>query len=72
VHGSADTDTPPDHSIAAFDGLLRRLFPGTINTEYALVTALYALAPLFVSHAIFLNLDYGATALFALFLYRSC
>jgi hypothetical protein len=56
-------------SIAAFDGLLRHLFPGKENTEYALVTALYALAPLFVSHAIFLNLDYGATALFVLFLY---
>jgi len=56
-------------SIAAFDGLLRRLFPGKGNTEYALVTALYALAPLFVSHAIFLNLDYGATALFVLFLH---
>ena len=56
-------------SIAAFDGLLRSLFPGKGDTEYALVTALYALAPLFVSHAIFLNLDYGATALFVLFLH---
>lgn len=56
-------------SIAAFDGLLRRLFPNTRDAEYSLVTALYALAPLFVSHAIFLNLDYGATALFVLFLY---
>jgi hypothetical protein len=56
-------------SIAAFDALLRHLFPGKRNSEYALVTALYALAPLFVSHAIFLNLDYGATAFFVLFLY---
>ena len=56
-------------SIVAFDELLRRLFPGKADTEYALVTALYALAPLFVSHAIFLNLDYGATALFVLFLH---
>jgi len=56
-------------SIAAFDGLLRRLFPDGRDAEYTLVTALYALAPLFVSHAIFLNLDYGATAFFVIFLY---
>ena len=56
-------------SIAAFHGLLRRLFPGRPAIEYALVTALYALAPLFVAHAIFLNVDYGATAFFVLFLY---
>ena len=56
-------------SIVAFDGLLRRLFPDRHDVEYSLLTALYALAPLFVSHAIFLNLDYGATALFVIFLY---
>jgi hypothetical protein len=56
-------------SIAAFYGLLRRLFPETRDAEYALVTALYALAPLWVAHAVFLNLDYGATAFLVLFLY---
>jgi hypothetical protein len=56
-------------SIAAFDGLLRLLFPGRSGAEYTLVTALYALAPLWVAHAIFLNLDYGATAFLVLFLY---
>jgi hypothetical protein len=56
-------------SIAAFDALLRLLFPGRHGAEYTLVTALYALAPLFVAHAVFLNLDYGATAFFVLFLY---
>jgi hypothetical protein len=56
-------------SIAAFHGLLRRLFRDRSAIEYALVTALYALAPLFVAHAIFLNVDYGATAFFVLFLY---
>jgi hypothetical protein len=55
-------------SIAAFDALLRLLFPNRPGAEYTLVTALYALAPLFVAHAIFLNLDYGATAFFVLFL----
>jgi hypothetical protein len=49
--------------------VLRRLFPNRRDIEYTLVTALYAWAPLFVSHAIFLNLDYGATALFVLFLH---
>jgi hypothetical protein len=56
-------------SIAAFDGLLRRLFPNRRDAEYTLLSALYGLAPLFVAHAIFLNLDYGATAFFVLFLY---
>jgi hypothetical protein len=56
-------------SIAALNGLLRHLFPNRRDIEYTLVTALYAWAPLFVSHAIFLNLDYGATALFVLFLH---
>ena len=56
-------------SIAAFQALLGRLFPGRSAVEYALVTALYALAPLFVVHAIFLNLDYGMTAYFVLFLH---
>jgi hypothetical protein len=56
-------------SIAAFDALLRLLFPNRRGAEYTLVTALYALAPLFVSHAIFLNLDYGVTVFFVLFLY---
>jgi hypothetical protein len=55
-------------SIAAFDALLRLLFPNRSGSEYTLVTALYALAPLFVAHAIFLNLDYAATVLFVLFL----
>jgi hypothetical protein len=56
-------------SIIAFDALLRVLFPGRTATEYALVAALYALAPLFLAHAIFLNVDYGLTAFFVLFLY---
>ena len=56
-------------SIIAFHALLRLLFPKRSAVEYALVTALYAFAPLFVVHAIFLNLDYGMTAFFALFLY---
>jgi hypothetical protein len=56
-------------SIAAFDALLRLVFPKRSGVEYTLVTALYALAPLFVAHAIFLNVDYGATVFFVLFLY---
>ena len=56
-------------SIAAFDALLRLLFPNRPGAEYTLVTALYALAPLFVAHAIFLNLDYAATVFYVLFLY---
>jgi hypothetical protein len=56
-------------SIAAFDALVRLLFPGRSRVEYTLVTALFALAPLWVAHAIFLNVDYGATAFFVLFLY---
>ncbi len=56
-------------SIVAFDALLRLLFPGALKVEYTLVTSLYALAPLFVAHAIFLNLDFGATAFFVVFLY---
>jgi hypothetical protein len=56
-------------SIVAFHGLLRLIVPQRAPIEYALVTALYAFAPLFVVHAIFLNLDYGMTAYFVLFLY---
>jgi hypothetical protein len=56
-------------SIAAFHALLRLLVPQRAPIEYALVTMLYAFAPLFVVHAIFLNLDYGMTAYFVLFLY---
>lgn len=56
-------------SIAAFDALVRLLYPNRPGAEYTLVTALYGLAPLFVAHAIFLNVDYGATAIFVLFLY---
>jgi len=56
-------------SIVAFDGLVRRLFPDQGSSEYALVTALYAFAPLFVSHAVFLSVDFGATALFVIYLY---
>lgn len=56
-------------SIVAFDALVRRLFPNQEDVEYTLVTALYALAPLFVAHAIFLNLDFGTTAFAVLFLY---
>jgi hypothetical protein len=55
-------------SIVAFDVLLRVLFPNRRGAEYTLVTACYAFAPLFVSHAVFVNLDYGATAFFVLFL----
>jgi len=54
--------------IGAFEALLHRLFPDRPAAEYAMVTALFALAPLFVAHAIFLNLDYGATVFFVLFL----
>jgi hypothetical protein len=56
-------------SIAAFHALLGLLFPKRSATEYALVTALFAFAPLFVAHAIFLNLDYGMTVFFVMFLY---
>lgn len=56
-------------SIAAFQALLRLLFPGRSWIEYALVTALYALAPLFLVHALFFNLDYGMTVFFVPFLY---
>jgi hypothetical protein len=56
-------------SIAGFHALLRLLVPQRPPIEYALVTMLYAFAPLFVVHAIFLNLDYGMTAYFVLFLY---
>jgi hypothetical protein len=55
-------------SIGAFDALVRRLFPNQRDVEYTLVTALYALSPLFVAHAIFLNLDFGTTAFAVLFL----
>jgi hypothetical protein len=53
----------------AFDGLMRRLLPDRSSVEYGLVTALYAFMPVFVVHAIFLNMDYGVTAFFVLFLY---
>jgi hypothetical protein len=56
-------------SIMAFHALLGLLFPRRSPAEYALVTALYAFAPLFLAHAIFLNVDYGMTAFFVLFLY---
>jgi hypothetical protein len=56
-------------SIVAFHTLLRLLFPGRSWIEYALVTALYALAPLFLVHALFFNLDYGMTVFFVPFLY---
>jgi len=56
-------------SIIAFDALLRVLFPGARQLEYTLVTSLYAFAPLFVVHTIFLNLDFGATAFFVVFVY---
>src|SRR5580765_4217089 len=56
-------------SIAAFGGLSKVLFPEASSLEHVLAAALYAFAPVFVAHAIFLNLDYGATALFVIFLY---
>jgi hypothetical protein len=56
-------------SIVGFHALLRLLVPQRSPIEYALATMLYAFAPLFVVHAIFLNLDYGMTAYFVLFLY---
>jgi hypothetical protein len=56
-------------SIIAFHGLIRRLLPQRSSVEYGLVTALYAFMPVFVVHAIFLNIDYGVTAFFVLFLY---
>ena len=56
-------------SIAAFYGLIRLLFPNRPDGEYVLVTALYALAPVFVAHAIFLNVDYSVTAFVVIFLY---
>ena len=56
-------------SIMAFHGLIRRLLPDRPSVEYGLVTALYAFMPVFVVHAIFLNMDYGVTAFFVLFLY---
>jgi hypothetical protein len=56
-------------AIIAFDALLRLLFPHRGGAEYALVTALFAAAPLLVAHAIFLNLDYGVTIVFVLFLH---
>src|SRR5262245_8268383 len=55
-------------SIAAFHRLLGVCFPGRDQVERTLVTALYALAPLWVAHAIFLNLDYAATVFYVLFL----
>lgn len=56
-------------SIVAFHALLRLLFPNRARIEYALATALYALAPLFVANAVFLTLDYAAAAFFVLFVY---
>jgi hypothetical protein len=56
-------------SIVAFHALLGLLFPRRPAAEYALVTALYAFAPLLVAHAIFLNVDYGMTAFYVLFVY---
>jgi len=56
-------------SIAAFDGIFRQLFPKASAVERVLAVSLYAFAPLFVVHAIVLNLDYAATALFVVFLY---
>ena len=56
-------------SIIAFHALLRLLFPNRAAGECVLVTALYAFAPLFLVHALFLNPDYGMTAFFVLFLY---
>jgi hypothetical protein len=56
-------------STIAFHALLCLLFPKRSAAEYVLVTALYAFAPLFLAHAIFLNVDYGMTAFFVLFLY---
>ena len=55
-------------SIVAFHGLVRLIVPKRPSVEYSLVTALYAFAPLFLVHALFFNLDYGATAFFVLFL----
>jgi hypothetical protein len=56
-------------SIVAFHRLLGLLFPQRPDGEYAVVTALYAFAPLFVVHAVFLNIDFPMTALFVVFLY---
>src|SRR5262249_21672930 len=55
-------------SIAAFHDVLRRLFPAQSGLERGFATALYALAPLFVAHALVVNLDYGMTAFFVLLL----
>ncbi len=56
-------------SIVAFHGLVGLLFPKRRDVEHTLVAALYGLAPVFLSHAIILNVDYGATCCFVLFLY---
>ena len=56
-------------SIVAFHRIVRLLYPDRPRYEYALVTALYGLAPLFVANAVFLTLDYAATALVVLFVY---
>ena len=56
-------------SILAFQKLVELIFPDRPRREYVLLAALFGLAPLFVSHAIFLNLDFPATSLFVLFLY---
>jgi hypothetical protein len=56
-------------SILAFHGVIRLLFPNRPSGEYAFVAALYGLAPLFVANAVFLTLDYAATAFFVLFVY---
>jgi 4-amino-4-deoxy-L-arabinose transferase-like glycosyltransferase len=56
-------------SIAAFHALLRMLFPNSSRAERVLLAALYGLAPVFVAHAIFLNVDYAATAFYVLFLF---
>lgn len=55
-------------SIVAFDRVLRALFPKLSTPEYTLGTALYAFTPLFLVHAIFINVDYGMTAFFVMFL----
>lgn len=55
-------------SIVAFDRLVDLAF-GAPRAERALLTGLYALAPLFVVHAVFIDVDFPATAFFVLFLY---
>ena len=55
-------------SIVAFHGLLQIVFPAIDRRSRDLATALYALSPLFLAHLFHINLDFGLTVFFVLYL----